>query len=115
MESHIGTFRTEEIARKWLTLAMRRRDHLEELHSSGRWRKYYSEEKLFALKRATERTMQDWQALAGRMSDVTAGIAEAPDAPSIRTPDDALSDHHESDRAGSGRTASEPALDHADA
>jgi uncharacterized repeat protein (TIGR03809 family) len=77
MDYHIGTLRTEEIARKWMMLAERRRDHLDELHRTGRWRKYFSEEKLLSLKRATERTIQEWQALAGP------GVAELPRGPEI--------------------------------
>jgi uncharacterized repeat protein (TIGR03809 family) len=34
----------EEVAQKWRALAERRCAHLLELHHSGRWRHYYSEE-----------------------------------------------------------------------
>ena len=69
MDYHIGTFRTEEIARKWLSLAERRRDHLEDLYRTGRFRKYFSEEKLLTLRRATERTITEWRALTGPVAD----------------------------------------------
>jgi hypothetical protein len=63
MDYRIGSLRTEDIARRWIALAQRRRDHLEELHQSGRWRKYYTEQSLLALKRETEKTIRGWAVL----------------------------------------------------
>jgi uncharacterized repeat protein (TIGR03809 family) len=88
MDCHIGSFRTEEVARKWLALAERRRDHLEELHQTGRWRRYFSEEKLVALKKATERTIDEWRMLAAPGApEVAADLAIAADAPTMRGPE----------------------------
>jgi hypothetical protein len=65
MDYRIGTLRTEEIARKWLTLAERRLAHLDELQRTGRWHRYFSEQSLTAIRTATEQTAREWAALLG--------------------------------------------------
>jgi uncharacterized repeat protein (TIGR03809 family) len=100
MDYHIGTFRTEEIARKWMLLAERRRDHLEELHRTGRWRKYFSEDKLISLKRATERTIQEWHALAApAITDLAPEVTLAADAPNMPEPEQAAVEPTDLDHA----------------
>jgi hypothetical protein len=90
MDYRIGTLRTEEIARKWLALAQRRLDHLEELHRTGRYQKFFTEQSLLAIKKATEQTAREWAALLPPMISVpeatmtpdqhAGGIGVAPDS-----------------------------------
>jgi uncharacterized repeat protein (TIGR03809 family) len=54
-----------EIARQWRSLAERRRAHLLELHRTGRWRKYYSEDRLMAKMREVVREIEDWDRFGG--------------------------------------------------
>jgi hypothetical protein len=53
------------IARKWLALAERRRAHLMELRQSGRWRHYYTKEKLDGELREIEIVLDRWASIAG--------------------------------------------------
>ena len=44
------------VARKWVALAERRRDHIVELYDTGRWRHYYTQAELVEeLREATAR------------------------------------------------------------
>jgi uncharacterized repeat protein (TIGR03809 family) len=55
----------DNVARKWLALAERRRAHVVELSESGRWRHYYTpEEFLDALNEAIN-SRDEWARLAG--------------------------------------------------
>jgi len=55
----------DNVARKWLALAERRRAHVIELRESGRWRHYYTpEEFLDALSEAVN-SRDEWARLAG--------------------------------------------------
>jgi hypothetical protein len=51
-----------EIARRGEALAERRRQHLLELHRSGRWRRYYSEDQLLVQMRDIVREIARWRA-----------------------------------------------------
>jgi uncharacterized repeat protein (TIGR03809 family) len=53
------------IARHWQALAERRRQYLLDLHRSGRWRRYYTEEQLTALMRHAIRNVEEWAAITG--------------------------------------------------
>jgi uncharacterized repeat protein (TIGR03809 family) len=55
-----------ELARKWQELAERRRSHLLEMHRSGRWRRYYTEEQLTAQMRDAVRGIAQWSAAGGK-------------------------------------------------
>ncbi|HEX2217141.1 MAG TPA: TIGR03809 family protein [Xanthobacteraceae bacterium] len=55
-----------ELARQWQSLAERRRAHLLELHRSGRWRRYYTEEQLTAQMREAVRSIEEWGAHTGQ-------------------------------------------------
>jgi uncharacterized repeat protein (TIGR03809 family) len=55
----------DEMARRWQSLAERRRQHLLELYRSGRWRRYYSEDQLMAQMRDAVRGVEQWGHLAG--------------------------------------------------
>lgn len=63
MDHRIGTLRTEEIARKWLALAERRLQYLDELYRTGRYQKFFTEQNLLAVRKATERTAREWASL----------------------------------------------------
>jgi hypothetical protein len=55
----------DDVSRRWLALAERRRCHVIELRDSGRWRHYYSRQELeLALREVTE-TRDRWAQLAG--------------------------------------------------
>jgi uncharacterized repeat protein (TIGR03809 family) len=51
---------TEDVARRWHALAERRRAHFNELHSSGRWRKYYREHNFMRQMQETARLAEAW-------------------------------------------------------
>jgi uncharacterized repeat protein (TIGR03809 family) len=51
------------MAKQWQLLAERRRKHLLELYRSGRWRRYYSEERLMTKMREAVRDIEDWTAV----------------------------------------------------
>ena len=65
MSSNGQPFRSEEMARRWQSLAERRRQHLLELYRSGRWRRYYSEDQLMAQMRDAVRGVEQWGHLTG--------------------------------------------------
>jgi uncharacterized repeat protein (TIGR03809 family) len=48
MGDHAAYRKLGQSAEKWLRLAERRRDSFRELYSSGRWRRYYSEEQFLS-------------------------------------------------------------------
>jgi hypothetical protein len=51
---------SEETARKWQNLVERRRASLEELRSTGHWRRHYSEEFFRTLMEDTDRLAETW-------------------------------------------------------
>jgi hypothetical protein len=63
----------DELARDWRKLAERRRDHLLELQRSGRWKRYFSEEKLAAHLNEANACIRAWS--AGSMPIPTARAA----------------------------------------
>jgi uncharacterized repeat protein (TIGR03809 family) len=48
------------LARRWQALAVRRREHFADLHSSGRWRKYYREQDFLTQMSETARMTDAW-------------------------------------------------------
>jgi uncharacterized repeat protein (TIGR03809 family) len=56
---------TVDIARQWQALAERRRQHLLEMHRSGRWRRYYTEEQLMAQMRNAVYCAEEWSKSSG--------------------------------------------------
>jgi len=54
----------EEVAQKWRVLAERRRSHFVELYHSGRWKRYYSEEKFLHRLREAIRASERWAEIA---------------------------------------------------
>jgi len=51
---------------KWCELAERRRDYYIDLHLSGRWRRYYSEESFFQLLRAAIEDADEWDQIVAQ-------------------------------------------------
>jgi uncharacterized repeat protein (TIGR03809 family) len=60
-----GPRAADDLARQWQLLAERRRQHLLDLHRSGRWRLYYTEEQLTAQMREAMRNIEEWGAITG--------------------------------------------------
>jgi uncharacterized repeat protein (TIGR03809 family) len=52
-----------EIARKWRALIQRRREHLTQLYRSGRYKRYFTEEKLLNQMREAAKAAQEWDAV----------------------------------------------------
>jgi hypothetical protein len=55
----------DNVARKWLALAERRRAHVVELRDSGRWKHYYTPEQLLEVMREAVRSRDQWARIAG--------------------------------------------------
>jgi hypothetical protein len=55
----------DDVARKWVALAERRRAHVAELRESGRWRHYYTWEELLAELREAVNSRNEWARIAG--------------------------------------------------
>jgi hypothetical protein len=55
----------DDVARKWLALAERRRAHAVELHDSGRWKHYYTAAELLEVMREAANTRDRWAEIAG--------------------------------------------------
>jgi uncharacterized repeat protein (TIGR03809 family) len=53
----------DQVAQKWRDLAERRRAHFVELHDSGRWRLYYTEEEFLARMREAIALADRWAAI----------------------------------------------------
>jgi len=62
-ERHPGPY--DEIARKWLALAERRKAHVAELRDSGRWKHYYTAEQLLEVAQEALVSRDRWAAIAG--------------------------------------------------
>ena len=59
----------DSIARKWLALAERRYAHFIELSDSGRWRHYFTPERLNAEMRKAALLRDQWARIAGLLVD----------------------------------------------
>ena len=60
-----------EIAHKWRTLVEKRRDHLVELHMSGRWSTYYDEQEFKRCLREAADAVERWAEVAPRSASET--------------------------------------------
>jgi hypothetical protein len=63
MGSSIYLRKNEDVARKWRALIQRRREHLTELYRSGRYKKYFTEEKLLSQMREAAKAAAEWDSL----------------------------------------------------
>jgi uncharacterized repeat protein (TIGR03809 family) len=64
----------DQVAQKWRDLAERRRAHFIELYRSGRWKRYYSEERFLHHMRAAILGADAWAQVAPR-PEATAGVS----------------------------------------
>ncbi len=74
----------DEVAHKWRALAERRRAHFLELHHSGRWKRYYSEEQFLPRLRAAIKSSERWAEIAPPPRD-DVGPEQAANEPLRRT------------------------------
>jgi hypothetical protein len=65
--------RLDRITRQWCDLAERRLQYYTELYRSGRWRRYYTEERFVVVMNEVAKTVANWRALADRMAPPAAG------------------------------------------
>ena len=56
--------RLDRITLQWCDLAERRLQHYTELYRSGRWRRYYTEERFVVVMNEVAKTVANWRALA---------------------------------------------------
>ncbi len=61
-------------AAKWRDLAEKRRDYLAELHRSGRWRRYYEEDRLLERMRAVTAVCERWTEVVEQHQQVLSEI-----------------------------------------
>ena len=66
MSEHVNTQPYCNVAQKWRDLAERRRAHFAELHSSGRWKHYYTEDEFRARMHEVVNAADAWTELAQR-------------------------------------------------
>jgi uncharacterized repeat protein (TIGR03809 family) len=64
MSEQLPPHALEEVAQKWRALAERRCVYLLELHRSGRWRHYYSEEQFLVRLREAIELSERWVEIA---------------------------------------------------
>ena len=65
------------VAQKWRDLAERRRAHFLELHASGRWKRYYSEEQFLYRMREAIRIAQRWAEIAPPLDEIAPAQARS--------------------------------------
>lgn len=65
--------RLDRITRQWCNLAERRLQYYTELYRSGRWRRYYTEERFVVVMNEVARSVANWRALVNRMTPAAAG------------------------------------------
>jgi uncharacterized repeat protein (TIGR03809 family) len=79
MSARLPAHALDEVAQKWRVLAERRCAHFLELHHSGRWKHYYSEEQFLDRLREAVRLSERWAEIAPPPVDEIAA-AQAPPA-----------------------------------
>jgi uncharacterized repeat protein (TIGR03809 family) len=75
MSERLPAHALEEVAQKWRDLAERRCVYFLELHRSGRWRHYYSEEQFLVRLREAIRLNERWLEIA---ASPTAAVVSEP-------------------------------------
>jgi uncharacterized repeat protein (TIGR03809 family) len=61
--------RFEQVAQKWRDLIDRRCAHFVDLHASGCWKHYYTEQRFLLLMREAARLAETWAKIAPRPGD----------------------------------------------
>ncbi len=64
--------RLDRITLQWCALAERRLHYYTELYRSGRWRRYYTEERFVVVMNEVAKTVANWRALAQRITPAAA-------------------------------------------
>ena len=64
--------RLDRITLQWCDLAERRLQYYTELYRSGRWRRYYTEERFVVVMNEVAKTVANWRALASRIAPAAA-------------------------------------------
>jgi uncharacterized repeat protein (TIGR03809 family) len=64
MSKWLSTSHLEEVAQKWRALSERRRAHFVELYRTGRWKRYYTEERFLDCMREAIRASDRWAEIA---------------------------------------------------
>ncbi len=67
--------RFAEVTRRWSDLAERRLADLADLHCSGRWTRYYSEERLLADLQEAARAVELWSDLVAKVAEYGEPVA----------------------------------------
>jgi uncharacterized repeat protein (TIGR03809 family) len=76
-DSPSTSWRPEALARKWHALAERRCRHLNDLYESGDWKRYFTEEVLYAHMREAAREAERWGAM---LDDTATAATDSPGA-----------------------------------
>jgi uncharacterized repeat protein (TIGR03809 family) len=84
MSARLPVHALDEVAQKWRALAERRCAHFLELHHSGRWKHYYSEEQFLDCLREAARLSERWAEIAPRPADEMAVAPSPPAAEGLR-------------------------------
>ena len=71
---HTPALNMECITLKWRGLVERRLDHFTELQQSGRWKRYYTEDKFLTEMRAADAIVQRWTKIAPRPDELAAKL-----------------------------------------
>jgi len=88
MTSSFDASRYEQALERWRMLAERRLEHMSLLYETGRWRRYFSEEKFLSIIRETTAAVETWRRLAPDPGPApVAEVFEPPGASTfVRTP-----------------------------
>ena len=71
------------IAQRWRDLAERRRAHFTELYESGRWKKYYGDDRLLLRMKEVVATAEGWDLIAATFAQAAAAPAEPAQPPEV--------------------------------
>lgn len=64
MTTNFDAARYQRALERWRTLAERRLEHMSVLYESGRWRRYFTEERFLSNIRETTEAVERWRQLA---------------------------------------------------
>jgi hypothetical protein len=79
MSPRLPGYSLDEVAQKWRILAERRCAHFLDLHRTGRWKHYYSEEQLLRCMYEADRLRARWAEIAPPPADAPVqGLANRP-------------------------------------
>lgn len=85
MTAPFDVLRYERALERWRALAERRLEHMTQLYETGRWRRYFSEEKFLSVIRETKAAAEHWQRLAPEHAPAMQPLPIAFEPPPVRT------------------------------